>query len=196
MTRIQFKPVLIFLFVIGATTLFGTLKTSQGQEPPRFEYVLEGTLDNDTGIIWGFGLRESFGTVASWDFARSVASDVYPAFSEDYVNQTYGVPGVYHEDWRLPTRAELADAVNAGLFLFHGLDPAVPFDSAIDQSNPSTIGRYTSDAKGNRCYTVNLWTGEVLLIGKNSAINAIFVRGGNPDSGSGGGGKGKGNRNK
>ena len=139
-----------------------------------------------TGMVWSYDIGALTG-ILNWDYVSAVsAAGDYPSMAahlcpegEDYLGDDF--------DWRLPTVAEMQDAVDKGLFadpeLMWGARPELMGNQRLD------IGRWTSDTRGKQyAYTVYPETGEVELRHKENYRIPIYVcvipgEGGGPGKG-------------
>ena len=183
------------VLVLVAVVVLGSIPASA--EEPRFVQVEEGLFDTETGIVWGhhFHAVTEFltgqGVLWTWSgaMAMTIPVDGVSLTYQEFSNLFYGRTD---DDWRVPTRDELVEAINAGLMMELDISPAEGIQLVAE--NFLHGNAWSSTEKGPRAYSVNLYTSEPWLVLKTSAFwGTIPVRGGLPDE-PGGKGNGKGNK--
>lgn len=171
---------------IALSLLFVT-QAAQAQGVAPYVHIFEegGFVEFDletmepTGMVWGYDLAVVTGIV-NWNYVGADYGDGY-VFDLDKNGFDEEAAVADQFEWRLPTVAELQDAVDKGLFadpdLMWGIRPDIP--------------RWTSEKKGKRAYAVKLDNGEALLKHVDSFGVPIVVRAMPGDNGGPGNGKGK-----
>src|SRR5262245_54122418 len=109
------KTLMTCLAIAGWLTLCSTGGVlAQAPDPPAYIEVEEGIMDIETGLVWGHDAYNVLGTTAGFDWARTTGVQLY----EDWSN---GFFGREDSDWRLPTVAEMEDAIAKDIVLYTSL---------------------------------------------------------------------------
>jgi len=183
-------------FLLSAATWLEPTPTTA--QDARFQPVAEGTLDTQTGLVWGFSfyetggylkdigiheVGESFHTWAAADNLSLNCEDAngvplpggfctYPAFSNWYAGRN-------DTDWRLPTKAEFVAAAEAGLVAAYDASPAEGLQPAEGYREYWTADTFRERGR-DRAYTVMIGTGAVGTRNQASPAYALAVRGVDP----------------
>lgn len=148
------------LAVLAALPLAITLAPNTAQAQTGWEYVedLGGWLDWDTGLVWGEH-SAVLGT-GSWSFNGT---------NKTYLPNYRAATGI--SAWRLPTRAEVADAASKRLDLVI-MPPQPP------NTSPNSLGYncWTSTMKGSKsAFVGNIRTGGGGYYSTSSYTNVVPV---------------------
>jgi len=162
-------------------------------QQPRFVQLPDasGVQDTQTGLIWGYPLirvdRFLSGSESTRDWSFTLAmwvitgSDGHGGSTlmhyQDFSNNLFGRQDI---DWRIPTKDELVNALDAGLLLALDDSPAPGFQ-AFDPSDDWEWWTSTSAGKvkgTNTAYLVDLLRGSVSATSVNSiTYGSVPVRG-------------------
>ncbi len=82
---------------------------AQGQTLPAYDWIADegGLVDQQTGLVWGFGPTNILDETYTYFYMMDHAGDDYAATDWGYD----------YTDWRVPTKAELLDAVDKDVYL-------------------------------------------------------------------------------
>lgn len=193
------KYLAIAMMALGCAAL--NAKATYAQAEVRFVQVTEGLLDTETGLVWGHSLVEvenflaggaSGGTYAwerAMDMKLKIDYELDGVVDDEITYQEFS--NVWYErgdnDWRIPTRDELIEAINAGLMFELDVSPISGLQLFNPEVRPDEVWSSTEGGKVrggfNSAYYVNLVTGESDRTTIGSLIGgAIPVRGVAPPS--------------
>ncbi|MEZ6077736.1 MAG: hypothetical protein R3C56_19320 [Pirellulaceae bacterium] len=165
--------------------------SAQALDPAgRFLEVSEGTLDTQTGLVWGFSLSRTGNGAHNWQDVNNLVlpNAVYDGITySNYNDWSNARSGESHFDWRIPSTAELKAAAQASLFIYHDVEPGPDFWNDL-----GTGFLWSNSKRGNKGYVVDANTPpyDTFLLSLGTSLDAIPVRSIAPPP-SGGGGKGK-----
>lgn len=216
---IRFQPALL-LAIPFAFSISALHPSRVAAQELRFVQAEEGLLDTQTGLVWGHHLTEvdrfltgGSSTVRTWEFTMEMwvgdlvdvdgdgdldlnyFTTTYPSFSNAFYGRT-------DDDWRLPYRDELVEAIQAGLMLYLDISPEpgvqlledyLPPNVPEGQGYNTLVWAGKNRIKGGNADAVDLLDATVTQKFTSSTLwGSIPVRGGSSDGGGGkGGGKGK-----
>lgn len=182
--------------ILAALVVSAPLATACAQGGARFVPVPEGTLDTETGLIWGFsfyqtdeylrdiGIHEGGGTWHTWLGATNMSLNHYDRETEEplpdgfanYVEFSNWYSGESNADWRLPTRDEVLAALDAGLYEAYDSSPHEGFQLADSYGEywTSTTTKVQGKTKG---YCIALGTRNIELFSLGTPARALAVRG-------------------
>jgi len=212
MSPVASKNLAMALIAIVCAALNADRAHAQAED--RFVRVTEGLLDTQTGLVWGHSLVEvehvlaggSSGGTYGWERAMDMALKVdyeLDGVVDDEITYQEFSNTMYERndtDWRIPTRDELIDAIDAGLMLELDVSPVAGLQLFDPEVRPDDVWSSTEGGKKrggfDSAYYVNLVTGESDRLTIGSLIGgAIPVRGAPAPSNDGGGkGNGKGKK--
>jgi hypothetical protein len=171
--------------------LMGITRTTTAQEA-RFVQLADasGVQDTQTGLIWGYPLAEvdiflsGIQSTRSWSFTLAMwviaEPDGQVTTYQDFSNTLFGRQDT---DWRIPTKDEMVNALDAGLLQFLDRSPALGFQT-FDPLDPTADWEWwTSTSAGkvrgtDTAYLVDLLRGTVIATSVNSiTYGSVPVRG-------------------